>query len=111
MRSAREIIQDHIGGDQARLVRYRKGWEGSGHYVPPSEFGKQDARLLHSLMAVRDVIENAMYGPDDPAFRAAVARWAGLEWGGYYDRATFTLREPLPAPPQPELVRGHPPRA
>ena len=106
-RSAREIIDDHIAGGQAKLALYRKQYEGSGRYITPTQYGERDAALLESLLNARDVLEEAQFGFDDVQFRAAVERWVAAEWGGYFDRATFNKTHPLPRPAKREHLRGH----
>jgi hypothetical protein len=102
--SALEIINDHIGGGQAKLVAYRKAYSGSGVYV--TKFSKQDERLLESLMAARDLLDAAQFGINDDGFRLALQNWAALEWGGFYNRATLKKTAVLQKPEKRELVRG-----
>ena len=85
-RSAREVIDEHVWGGQAKLVRYRKQYDGSGHYVPPSKYGERDTALLESLLNAQDLLEQAQFGPNDMGFRAALQRWAAGEWGGFFER-------------------------
>jgi len=92
-RSAREVIDDHVWGGQARLARYRKQTEGSGVYIAPEKYAERDAALLKSLLAAQALLENACYGTNDPRFSDALADWVRLEWGGFLDPATYTVKQ------------------
>jgi hypothetical protein len=104
-RSAREIIDHHVWGGQAALSAYRREYAGSGEYLAVDKQREREDALLESLLAAQALLEAAAYGPDDETFRAAHARWAALEWGGYLDRARYVIVTPLPRPPRPEFLR------
>jgi hypothetical protein len=113
---ALDILNDHIGGGQAKLARFRRDWQGSGVRLSDSSvtFDKQDRALLHSLLLARGVLDAAQFGLDDPHFQQAVRDWAAAEWGGFWNRDDYTVRERLPRPvlPEafsPELLREHRP--
>jgi len=104
-RSALEVINDHIGGGQAKLARFRREWQGSGVRASGASFSQQDEALLRSLIVARDLLDAAQFGPDDPHFQQAVRNWAALEWGGFWNRDDYTVRERLPKPDAIELLR------
>jgi hypothetical protein len=106
-RSAREIINEHVWGGQAKLVAYRKQYEGSGKYVPPSTYDERDAQLMQSLLTAQALLENAAYGPEDEGFKAALVRWVVGEWGGYLDRESYTVVERLRKPAPLEVLGEH----
>lgn len=106
-RSALDILNDHIGGGQAKLVAYRKQYSGSGQYVAPTSFKASDEKLLESLIVARDLLDAAKFGPDDPGFTRALERWVGLEYGAYFDFVTLKPKKHLPRPAKQELLRGH----
>jgi hypothetical protein len=89
-KSAREVIDEHVWGGQAKLVAYRKQYEGSGRYTLPTKYAERDARLLRSLLAAQALLENAAFGVEDEGFRAALGEWVAGEWGGFLDRASYT---------------------
>jgi hypothetical protein len=105
-RSALEVINDHIAGGQANLARYRREWQGSGVRVSSASFSEQDRALLRSLLFARDVLDAAQFGPEDPHFQRAVRNWAAFEWGGFWDRDTYTAKERLPRPALPDAFSG-----
>ena len=105
-RSAREIIDDHVAGGQAKLVAYRKQYEGSGQYVAPTKYAERDSVLLESLLNARDVLEEAQFGVKDHKFLEALERWAASEWGGFFDRKTMIKTRPLRQPKKREHLRG-----
>jgi hypothetical protein len=106
-RSALEVVNDHIAGGQAKLARYRREWQGSGERASSATFSQQDERLLRSLIVARDLLDAAQFGPDDPHFQQAARNWAAIEWGGFWDRDTYTIKERLPKPDAIELLREH----
>lgn len=95
-RSARDVmlhLRDDARAKKSANENPQLKWMGSGVWE-----GSANERLLLSLEAAYDLLEDACYGVDDPGFLAKLDRWAKLEWGGYLDRATFMRKEAADAP-------------